>query len=538
MKQLIVGIALAISVPAFAQNKPDTPIPVEDKRMDTHLQNRQPAILRIKVTNSTKKLIDIAVRYTIVHPGSELQETGNTKLDEHGETTIILKENLPYQQVWLTVKDLFYSGLVVNNDLNVNIDAAIIRDEVFFYGDGVSLSGPDANLNKQLMKSILYKRKEKSALNSMLPDICINAANGTIPVQGFIKKADSIYTALKRLDDDFLKENPGFDWAIKNERNSFFYQWLIVGFNNKEIPADWFAKIQQHRPYFMSNEGVGFYRSLSSHLANKNREKTALLQKELYKNKTGLTSDQKMELDKIELQQSLLSIQQYSKGPRADILTLGLMERWKDQFAYVYPILINSIESNWVKSFIESKLEQALATQRQIDDLFKSAAATQQPANYYIGKPVAELPFGASLYTLDSIQKIEDFLSNLRSKFSNKILLLDIWATWCAPCISDIPYSIKLHEENSDLPIEYIYLCTSSGSDENTWKRRIGTMKPPGNHIFIDDTLLNALRKILHAEGGYPTYVVIDREGKVNTKAISFMSGLDRDKLKTAVGIQ
>lgn len=179
-----------------------------------------------------------------------------------------------------------------------------------------------------------------------------------------------------------------------------------------------------------------------------------------------------------------------------------------------------------------------MATQQQMEELFKTSTLIKQSDNYYIGKPLAELSFGAQLYKLDSLGKMEDLISNLRLKFSNKVLVLDIWATWCAPCISDIPNSIRLHKENADLPIEYIYLCTNSGSDEKTWKSRIGMLKPPGTHIFIDDALLISLRKLLRAEGGFPTYVVIDQQGKVNSKAISFMSGLDRDKLKIATNIE
>ncbi|RYY52142.1 MAG: TlpA family protein disulfide reductase, partial [Chitinophagaceae bacterium] len=198
---------------------------------------------------------------------------------------------------------------------------------------------------------------------------------------------------------------------------------------------------------------------------------------------------------------------------------------------------LQDMSSNWAKAFLQLKLSLARRNQQEIDQLFRAASVSAVADGHYIGKPVAELPFGAHLYKLDSISKVQDFLTALRAKFSGKVLIIDIWATWCAPCLGDIPNSVELHHDNSDLPIEYVYLCTSSGSDEATWKKRIVNLKASGYHIFVDEVILNSLRKKLNAEGGFPTYVVIDRAGKVNSKAISFLGGFDRQQLKDATGL-
>lgn len=54
---------------------------------------------------------------------------------------------------------------------------------------------------------------------------------------------------------------------------------------------------------------------------------------------------------------------------------------------------------------------------------------------------------------------------NLKLKFPNKALIIDFWATWCVPCLGDLPNSKKLYEANKDLPVEYVYICTRGGSN-------------------------------------------------------------------------
>jgi thiol-disulfide isomerase/thioredoxin len=572
MKTLIpVFTALLLSTASYCQLT-QLPLPIEDAAMSSYLQKKGNANLQISIINTNTPVEGIQVKYTTVRMGPECQRTGYTKLNAKGEANIVLTDGLPYQQVWLDIENYIYTGLLVNTGLTVQIDAAKLSGKaIYLHSDALMLQGADADLNNTINKSILFRKKDKEGLWNTLHDAGMGAANKIIPIPQFLRTADSVYQCLQKIVAGYPADNRDYKWAIINELNSQYLGILAFGFVNNLMPDSIYKRVIAHTPYFTSNEGAGFYRYLRFYSTSKADNPKTDIQKKLYANKPGLTSEQRSVLDSIGLlesfrensenkkllerlhskryrlfgkeidlirdRQNIINIDNSWEARRADIIKLWFLEDSKDRFREIYPVLLRTMKTNWTRSYVQKQLDEAIVKQDNIDALFTSAKNLASD-NHYIGKPLQQLPFNASLYLLDSIKNIDGFILNLKNKFANKALILDFWATWCAPCLSDMPYSKKLHRENESLPIEYVYLCTSSGSDPETWKKRIGDMKLPGTHIYMEDELMVALRKQLNAEGGYPTYVVIDAKGNMNTKSISFMSQLNAETLKSVTGIR
>lgn len=569
MKHFLAVIAMAMTMHSIGQTKDTPPLAIDDLRMDSYLQNRKPAVLRIRVINSKTALDKIAVKYTIVHVGPEFQVPTTTTLNALGELSITLNENLPYQQVWLYIENYVNTVLVVNEDLTLTINAG--QKEISFWSKELKLEGADGLLNEQLLKHICFNKSQRSALTRELTDVCMAAAMNQLPVHDMQTKADLIYTEMKKRDAAFLAQSPGFAWAIESETKAEYYEWLLKAYWNKPTPDSVQQQFINFRSYLTTNSSTHFFRNLKDYYTIKNFSKIDAARKNLFADTAGMTTATKLlmdsiayweankakdiksenlrylhkrrnqlfktELEQIEFDQMLAALNQYSNGPRRSILILSLMERWKDQYESRYPVLAYVAEANWTKRYINYRLQEARKAQQEIDTLFNEAAVPGNEVNY-IGRPIAQLSSGANLYRLDSIRSATELLVNLRQRFAGKALILDLWATWCVPCMEDMPYSKKLHEENSDLPVEYIYLCSTINSEEATWKSRLGKLKVPGTHIFIDDAILDQLRIKLNASSGFPSHIVIDREGKINPGAISRFKDLDRIKLKEVTGIK
>ncbi|MDI9338044.1 MAG: TlpA disulfide reductase family protein [Alphaproteobacteria bacterium] len=65
-------------------------------------------------------------------------------------------------------------------------------------------------------------------------------------------------------------------------------------------------------------------------------------------------------------------------------------------------------------------------------------------------------------------------------------ILLDFWASWCAPCLAEMPSSKKIIEKYKD-KLDYIFISTDENF--NLWKNAIEKLKIldyPQNYIFIN----------------------------------------------------
>jgi len=59
----------------------------------------------------------------------------------------------------------------------------------------------------------------------------------------------------------------------------------------------------------------------------------------------------------------------------------------------------------------------------------------------------------------------------------------------------------------------------------------------PGTHFFMSNQVIAQLKSILNATGGFPAYVAIDIDGKINPRIITRMGSLNRESLKEAPGL-
>ena len=98
------------------------------------------------------------------------------------------------------------------------------------------------------------------------------------------------------------------------------------------------------------------------------------------------------------------------------------------------------------------------------------------------------------------------------SDFKGKVVLLDIWATWCGPCRAELPHLKKLEEEMAGTDLVVIGVSTDVQKDYEKWKGMVERGEVVGIQLFSNGG--EELRKAYQVDG-IPRFIVFDREGKV-----------------------
>ncbi len=117
-----------------------------------------------------------------------------------------------------------------------------------------------------------------------------------------------------------------------------------------------------------------------------------------------------------------------------------------------------------------------------------------------------------------------DIFNEILNQSKDKLIYLDIWATWCGPCRAEFPYTIALHYKLVNEEIEFISLCC--GSNRTLWQDIINENNLPGKHYFLDKSQTDILRARLKFDG-FPTYMII-KDGEILNKQAPRPSSGDR----------
>ncbi|WP_290791598.1 TlpA family protein disulfide reductase [Flavihumibacter sp. UBA7668] len=113
------------------------------------------------------------------------------------------------------------------------------------------------------------------------------------------------------------------------------------------------------------------------------------------------------------------------------------------------------------------------------------------------------LPDGKTVSSWDSV------LANNKGKY----VLIDFWASWCTPCLEDLP---ELERLKKQFPAEKIsFLSMSLDTDKDQWKSRLIKLNsnPSTNFLFVHPGNAAILQSMKINE--IPRYLLIDPAGKI-----------------------
>jgi thiol-disulfide isomerase/thioredoxin len=194
-----------------------------------------------------------------------------------------------------------------------------------------------------------------------------------------------------------------------------------------------------------------------------------------------------------------------------------------------------------VKRYAGTKVEVAallygalMAKKTKLADLLTELADTLEKEHLdaqgvyaFLRELGRNLPFVAKLTRLDgsSLTLPKDLLG--------KVLVIDFWATWCGPCIREIPHMLEVYAKYKPKGVEFVGISLDRAGSKDMLAKFVKTRKMNWIHTFSgkgwDDPTAG-----VYGVRGIPSIWVIGKDGKVvSSNARSNLEGTIEKALKS-----
>ena len=366
----------------------------------------------------------------------------------------------------------------------VTIDANEVRNN---FNNAITFSGDNSKLNQELF---IWHNYSSQLFNQNIPQFDNNASPEVFLAsvkREFEKAQDTIKAYSKRTGmSDFLEK-----WAYID--NKFTIANDLMDYNNQEANRwdiftnpifDVFNEKNFQTMYFPYHLGVCM---------------------------NALTSQYQVEIRRLASEGQYLPIIElvieklFEKAPKGvvrDVMLFGFLKGLITEMPELYDSIPKTVFS---QNYFIKELERLAEQNKSIAQAAKLSEAERQ--------------LGGILYLEnDKIEELPNvtLLSFLSDKYKGKVLYIDVWATWCGPCMEEFKSTPNLHNHFKDKDVVFVNLCLSSNID--SWKPTILRNNVSGENYFLDEKASQLFMGDNNL-GGFPSYLIIDKNGEIHYSA-------------------
>lgn len=103
--------------------------------------------------------------------------------------------------------------------------------------------------------------------------------------------------------------------------------------------------------------------------------------------------------------------------------------------------------------------------------------------------------------------------------FKGKYVYIDVWATWCGPCMGEIPFLQKVEEKYHNKNIVFVSISIDKQDDFKKWEKVVKEKSLGGVQLFADNAWNSDFAKS-YGINSIPRFILIDPNGKI-VKAVA-----------------
>lgn len=341
------------------------------------------------------------------------------------------------------------------------------------------------------------------------PATPIKTADSDVEKSEGQKKLDSLRNEFKKLQDDVIQE-------YKDAKSPEEAQKLIpkIQQNLLKLPREDFAKKAIALSKTLKSSDQGSFDSLVFAMSMVARSSNKEIMKEAVD----------------------LIVKDHSKNPKMASV-LGFIATSPDGAAILEKIATKTedrniaglawyaITENLQQQTGEVGIKQAEELNKRTEMIYEKLAKDYADVPMANGRGTIGSTIKAALFELQNLSigkvapevlclNIDGDKDDKLSNYKGKVVVLDIWATWCGPCKAMIPHEREMNEKLKGKPFAFISI---SGDDKKeTLTAFLEKEKMPWTHWFAD-------RKGILKDWNirfYPTMYILDHKGVIRAKGL------------------
>lgn len=118
-------------------------------------------------------------------------------------------------------------------------------------------------------------------------------------------------------------------------------------------------------------------------------------------------------------------------------------------------------------------------------------------------------------------------------EWDGKIIILNFWATWCPPCLKEIPDLIKLQNLYGQQGLQIIGIAIDNDDDVRAFIKKTGINYP----VMASQQAGELAGLYGNKIGGLPYTAIINRDGEITETIIGVLHMQRAEKILSALGL-
>ncbi|MBK6565756.1 MAG: TlpA family protein disulfide reductase [Saprospiraceae bacterium] len=306
----------------------------------------------------------------------------------------------------------------------------------------------------------------------------------TLPEAEFLKKAEEVKTKLIDFKKEFQKQNGVFNTFFEEIINQDITYQVT---NLKMYYPIYYNYLMKTTDFVPSESFYSFFQGLDINNENNLFSEHFKAFVPLYLNhqakikNDSIKSYEPSGIDKLEILSETITNQKIKEEISFKIMEESFQTKLAEAFA-MYDVYMN-----------------------QAQDINKKKAIENLHAQWLPFKPGSIAP---SFSGVDKNGK-----SYTKESLKGKVIYIDVWATWCGPCLAELPH-LEILQEKFKKNGNVVFVSISIDQNKEPWRKMLESKKMKGIQIYSEgawNSEIIANYKI----SGIPRFIIIDKEGKL-----------------------